>query len=77
MKSIMRENRTFFKDWVWRFIWCLEDSYYTMKDLPGIALEADAMLADPDNEDMRTYIDYVVVMDESNIFVHMPQETRH
>lgn len=74
---MFRENRTIFKDWFWRYIWILPDSRYKLRDLPHIALETEALTADPHNKDERFYLDYVIVADEGNIYVHMDNPVLH
>jgi len=70
-------NTSPFTGWVWKYIWVLNDSRYKLSDLPHIALESEAMTADPLNTDKKFYIDQVIVMDEGNIFVHMENPTLH
>lgn len=45
--------------------------------VPHIALETDALTADPDSTEPRYFIDYVIVVDDSNIFVHMENPVKH
>lgn len=45
--------------------------------VPHIALETEALEADPDNLDVRYYVEYVIVTDGGNIFVHMDKPVLH
>lgn len=77
MRPILRENNSIFADWFWKYVWLVPESYYKLSDLPHIALETEAMTADPLNMDERFYIDEVILMDEGNLYVHMDHPTRH
>lgn len=74
---ILRDNRTILQDWVWRYIWILPDSRYTLNDLPHIALETEALAAYPDATEQRFYLDYVISGDNGNVFVHMDTPVLH
>ena len=72
-------NTTPLANWFWKYVWILEGGQYKLSELPHIALETEAMEADPDNDDQRYYIDYVVEnpVEEGLIFVHMDETIQH
>lgn len=64
--------------WVYDFIWVAELGHHTMADVPHIALEATALLADPGCTDDCLFLqDVWVKPDGGLLLVQRARPTKH